>query len=112
MLGHFLMKYQRPLTYGLVKTMANIIHDHCRRAQAKVGPIDIGRPHTAAEREACIYQIALALPRLPTPAAPIYRAHRASTPRPFVAKSTPYVSRPAAVKSNGGLRGSTATRWR
>lgn len=121
MLRHFTMKYLRPLSYGATKVMANVLHDHLRRVQTPVvsrmggrstGLVDIGRPHTAAEREACILAIAQALPRLPTPRAPTYGAQRAySSQRPLL-KTQTHVLRPAAVKPSGGLRGSTATKWK
>ncbi len=123
MLGHFTMKYLRPLSYGAVKTMANIIHDgnawarpgfaQPSRGTRATGLIDIGRPHTADEREACIREIAMALPRLPTvpaPRAPIYRAQSAYSVRPQ--KRETNHPHPAMVKPSGGLRGSRATQWR
>jgi hypothetical protein len=113
----FFMKYKFPLAYAATKVLANHVHEsiapRAPRLVREPNLVNIGRKHTPAERAACIHQIALALPRVPAPeprqtvraAEPIYEARSAYSPC-----RTP--SRPAAIKSNGGVRGSTATKWR
>lgn len=122
------MKYRFPLAYAATKVMANSIHEAMvpRRVRAarmtESGIVDIGRSHTTAERKECIRQIAMALPRLPAQGqyplatestAPIYEVRSTRSPEfcaPPLSRSKR--ERPAAVKRNGGLRGSTATKWK
>ena len=72
MIGHFFMKYKFPLAYVATKVMANHFHEAITQNSRPVRPIqlrnerpiDIGRPHTPAEKAECIRQIALVLPRV------------------------------------------------
>jgi hypothetical protein len=107
MFGTFFSKYRRPLFYAVTKVLANHIHD-------VIAP---RRPSISAAK---LYRDLCYPPARPV-SAPIYRTPEIApkTPEkaqiarnvevPFVAKTR--VSRPAAVRANGGLRGSSATRW-
>ena len=114
MIGHFFMRYKRPLAYAFTKVLANHIHAAMvpRPVRAhKLAPISEplefsthGSPDiqdwttnrlavTKEEKAPCIEQIAEVLPRVGYKPARWKPVH-------------------AAVKRNGGLRGSTATRWK
>lgn len=114
MIGHFFMKYRRPLAYAFTKVLANHIHaamvprkvyaSKLARASEPLAFSTNGSPKmedwttnrlavTKEEKAQCVEQIAEVLPRVeykPVRWKPVH----------------------AAVKRNGGLRGSSATRWK
>jgi hypothetical protein len=116
MIGHFFMRYKRPLAYMVTKVLANHIHaamvprkvyaSKLARASEPLTFSTHGSPKmedwttnrlavTKEEKAQCVEQIAEVLPRIEKPYRP-----------------APWKPAHAAVKRNGGLRGSTATRWR
>lgn len=115
MIGHFFMKYRRPLAYMVTKVLANHIHaaivprrvypSRLARASEPLTFSTNGSPKmedwttnrlavTKEEKAKCVEQIAEVLPRV--------ESYKPARWKPVH----------AAVKRNGGLRGSTATRWR
>lgn len=119
MIGHFFMKYRFPLAYAATKVMANIIHDRIVRR-----PV---RAHRACE----IRSLVVPLPRQTVRAIPptstasyreypekeetvVVKPRAVEVPKQVIPTQswTHQPRRPAATKSNGGLRGSTATKWR
>jgi hypothetical protein len=100
----FGMKYVRPLAYMGTKVFANAFHSVLVPRMPRIHPACHIEPGNARER---IRTVAQSAPQVfETQPAPVReREYVPYTPKP-------YVSRPAAVKRNGGLRGSTATRWK
>lgn len=102
----FFMKYRYPLAYAATKVLANHIH-------AAVVPR--ARTSTRAYREAMGWHDPSPASTFTPPRSEPRQTVRADPPisrarSAYVARTRD--SRPPAVKTNGGLRGSTATKWR
>lgn len=102
------MKYRNPLAYIATKVLANHLHDafvpctprHSATKLFRALAYPASRPVSTS-----IYRPLEIAPKTPEKAQ-IAR----NVKEPFAPKTR--VSRPAAVRANGGLRGSSATRWR
>jgi hypothetical protein len=134
MIGHFFMKYRRPLAYAVTKILADRIHrvivprrvypSRLARASEPLKFSTHGSPKmedwttnrlavTKEEKARCVHQIAMVLPRVEVPKVVEAKVERIeSAYKPVIYKSAPWKPIHAAVKRNGGLRGSTATRWK
>ena len=127
MLFHFLMKYKRPLAYAATKSMANVIHDMAVPRRVRPSRLqNLLETRPVSTSTPSIHPREYYTPPAPIevrgnqypPEAPIYGAPRAEISRdePFYQPIPPIwvnrSTRPAAVKANGGLRGSTATKWK
>ena len=137
MIGHFFMRYKRPLAYMVTKLLADRIHRVIVPRQPRFRAPRVlehlnfsthGSPRmedwttnrravTKEEKARCVHQIALVLPRVEVTVPKIAetfarvegeRIERVEKPY----KPAPWKPAHAAVKRNGGLRGSTATRWK
>lgn len=96
MIGTFFMKYRFPLAYAATKVLANHIH------AAMVGrPV---QPRKCRVSYQVIHKTRSAKP-----------IDLTSSPLPRARKTTKWISvksYSAATKQNGGLRGSSATKWK
>ncbi len=114
----FFMKYRYPLAYAATKVVANYIHDNVlgqtRLPRARASSPEYRAMMGWADTGA-ISQYPAPVTELPETlrpvraTAPLYEARSAS---PVLERPRRDYSRPAAVKRNGGLRGSTASRWK
>lgn len=133
MIGTFFMKYRRPLTYAVTKVLANHIHAAItpRRFPFRARLDDVSKPirfstHGSpdmkdwtinrlavgeVEHDYCVRQIAKVLPKVEvsTPHIEVVKPRMKTTQKP-IAQWKP--ARPVATKRNGGLRGSTSSRWK
>ncbi len=113
MIRTFFMKYRFPLRYAAIKVLANHVHEAMVPRSIRIPVSRVPEPlrfstHGSsnmadwttnrrakgkAERDYCVHQIALTLPRVPV-----------------TKRQRPYTG--AATKRNGGLKGSAASKWR
>lgn len=108
-LGGF--KYLSPIRYIGTKIFANSIHAALTRPRFAPSSrdLDLRTARTAPAIAKAMKVMAQEIKRIERPLTVTPRI-RPSREVPYLSRS--YLSKPVAVKSNGGLRGSTATRWK
>ena len=105
------LKYLSPIRYMGTKIFANSIHAALTRPRFVPSShfLDLRTARTAPAIAKAAKVIAQEMKQIERPLTATPRM-RPSREIPYLSKS--YLSKPAAVKGNGGLRGSTATRWK